>query len=327
MRMNWCFRRPHLSLAALWTLSGGDWSFAFASVPVAPVTDKSLRNGRSVPTLGLQVPEEGPHTTIAWATSFGYRMLDIEGNESSAGQAIRGSSVSRSRLFLSARLPENGFQAAHRGIRQSLQLLRVDYVDLYMMASPKKLVETWDAMVEMRKMGLARSLGVCDFELLHMETLKSHGRELPEVLQLKMSPFTWHQHRALLDWCQRHGVLIQAARVFALPAQEAFQQLRSLPALKDHRAKSAAQVLLRWAIQMGFQVISRSRRKDHIVENADVWSFNLSTEEMQIISALGHGSEQGGGGGRENPSAHASLDLGDTTLGNRSRELSPATEL
>ncbi|CAE6967673.1 dkgA [Symbiodinium sp. CCMP2592] len=220
--MNWCFRRSHLSLAALWTLSVGDWSFAFASAPLAPVTvDKPLRNGRSVPTLGLQVPEEGPHTTIAWATSFGYRMLDIEGNESSAGQAIRGSSVSRSRLFLSARLPENGFQEAHRGMRQSLQLLRVDYVDLYMMVSPTKLIETWDAMVEMRKMGLARSLGVCDFELLHLETLKSHGRELPEVLQLKMNPFTWHQHRALLDWCERHGVLIQ--------------------------------VLLRWAIQMDFQ--------------------------------------------------------------------------
>ena len=322
--MNWGFL-PRLNLAALWSLFGGDWSLASASpAPAEPSAEKSLRNGRPMPTLGLQVPD-GPDTAIAWATSFGYRMLDIIGNESSAGQAIRGSSVSRSRLFLSARLSENGFQEAHRGIRQSLQLLRVDYIDLYLMASPKKLIETWDAMVEMRKMGLARSLGVCDFELLHLETLKSHGRELPEVLQLKMNPFTWHQHRALLEWCQRHGVLIQAARVFALPAAKAFQQLRSIPALRDHRAKSAAQVLLRWAIQMNFQVIPRSRRKDHIVENADVWSFNLSAEEMHQISALGHESAEGG---RENPSARASLDLGDTTLGSRSRELSnPATEL
>ena len=328
MRVKGCPPGPYLSLALL-TLSCGEVSkvcFA-ASSATDFAADKLLRSGRSMPRLGLQIPDVEPYEPIAWATSFGYRMLDIVGNESSAGEAIRLSSVPRSRMFLSARLREHGFQEAHRGIRQSLQQLRLDYVDLYMMASPSpgRIIETWDAMVEVRKMGLARSLGVCNFELVHLEALKSHGRELPEVLQLKMNPFTWHRQRALSDWSKQHEIMIQAAGPFHAAA---FQDevLLSIPALRDHRAKSVAQVLLRWAIQMGFQVVPRSRRKDHIVENADVWSFFLSDEEMQTVSSLG--SAQRTHGGSQVHAALTSAELGDTTLINRSRALlNPAAEL
>ena len=280
-------------------------------------TEKTLRSGRSIPTLGLQVSGE-PEAPIAWATSFGYRMLDIAGNESSAGQAIRQSSVPRSRLFLSAKLFQHGFQEAHRAVRQSLQRLHVDYVDLYMMASPVpgKIIETWDAVVEMRKMGLARTVGVCDFELLHLEALKSHGRELPEILQLRVNPLNWQQQKALLDWSAQHGILIQATNPFQAAAALQNEELHlAIPALQGRQKRTPAQVLLRWAIQMDFQVITKSRSKDHIFENADVWSFDLADDEMKIISALGGASPA------SSRQSHAALDLGDTSLGNRSREL------
>ena len=284
-------------------------------------TEKTLRNGRSMPTLGLQIPVEEPQGSIAWSTSFGYRMLDIVGNESIAGQAIRQSSTPRSHLFLSTRLFEHGFQEAHRAIRQTLQKLRMDFVDLYMMASPApgKIMETWDAMIEMRKMGLVRSLGVCEFELVHLQSLKSHGRVLPDVLQLGINPLNWHRHKKVIDWSKQEGILVQSASPFH--SGEALQSkiLQSFPALQDFRAKSVAQVLLRWAIQMDFQVIPKSRRKDHIAENRGVWSFNLTDREMQLISSLGEESPMLADGQRK--TEYTIIDVGETGLGNRSREL------
>mmetsp|Transcript_40712 Transcript_40712/g.75773 ORF Transcript_40712/g.75773 Transcript_40712/m.75773 type:complete len:318 (+) Transcript_40712:30-983(+) len=268
---------------------------------IVPEIEKILRGGRTIPSLGLHV-SDAEHT-VGWATRFGIRMLDISGNQSAAGQAIRLSSTPRSRLFLSVKLFDHGFQEAHRAIRQSLRELRVDYVDLYMMASPSpgKIIETWDAMIEIKKMGLARILGVQNFGVSHLEALRAHERELPEVLQLRLNPFTVKKHQKLLDWSRQHGLLVQSVSPFhggQIFRNSAFQAL-------DLQGRSLAQVLLRWGIQMDFQVIQHSLSKDHLQESTHVWTFNLTEGEMRTISMLGEMAGQedtslAGGDGQAN---------------------------
>ena len=143
---------------------------------------RTLRNGREIPVIGLRAPPE----LLAWAFRLGYRMTET--NHRSASEALRETQLPRGALFVSTQLSSHGFDEAHRAIRHSLRQLRLDYVDLLLLASPweGKLMETWDAMVEMNKMGLVRSLAVRDFDIHHLETFASHGRPLPEVLQLEL---------------------------------------------------------------------------------------------------------------------------------------------
>ena len=265
----------------------------------------ALRNGREIPVMGLRAPPE----LLGWAFRLGYRMTEI--NHRSASEALRESQLPRSALFVSTQLSSHGFDEAHRAIRHSLRQLRLDYVDLLLLASPweGKLIETWDAMVEMNKMGLVRSLAVRDFDIHHLETLASHGRPLPEVLQLELHPLNFQKRTELIQWCKDHQIQIQATGSLSALAAMSSSSLT----LSQEMGMSAAQILLRWALQMGFQIMPKSSRKEHIEENFQVLAdtgFQLTPEEMRQISDL-----------EGNVGLHtldAPLHLGDTTRKNRS---------
>lgn len=265
---------------------------------------RTLRNGREIPVIGLRAPPE----LLAWAFRLGYRMTET--NHRSASEALRETQLPRGALFVSTQLSSHGFDEAHRAIRHSLRQLRLDYVDLLLLASPweGKLMETWDAMVEMNKMGLVRSLAVRDFDIHHLETFASHGRPLPEVLQLELHPFNFQQRTKLIQWCKDHQIQIQATGSLS-----ALAGLSSPLTLSSKRGMSAAQILLRWALQMGFQIMPRSSRKEHIEENFQILAdtgFQLTPEEMRQISDL-----------EGNVGLHtldAPLHLGDTSRQNRS---------
>ncbi|CAK9022633.1 Urease (Urea amidohydrolase) [Durusdinium trenchii] len=252
------------------------WAFG----DVAPAY--ALRDGRRLPALGLRAPP----ALLRWA--FGgrvaARMAETEHRAVSETVKERETGQSRNEVFVSSWVTAHGFDEAHRAMRSSLRQLRLDYVDLLVMASvwDGKLMETWDAMVEMKKMGLVRSLGIRDFDVHHLEAFQSHGRDLPEVLQLDLDPFNLPERQELLQWCKARQIQIQATG--SLSSLE--EATVSLAPMSSNKNKSVAQLLLRWGFQMGFQLIPKSSKKEHIEENFQIFDFELTKKEMTFISQL-----------------------------------------
>lgn len=263
------------TLAPLAALLGA----AGAAAPdVAPAY--ALRDGRRLPALGLRAPP----ALLRWA--FGGRVAArmAETEHRAVSETVKETGQSRNEVFVSSWVTAHGFDEAHRAMRSSLRQLRLDYVDLLVMASvwDGKLMETWDAMVEMKKMGLVRSLGIRDFDVHHLEAFQSHGRDLPEVLQLDLDPFNLPERQELLQWCKARQIQIQATG--SLSSLE--EATVSLAPMSSNKNKSVAQLLLRWGFQMGFQLIPKSSKKEHIEENFQIFDFELTKKEMTFISQL-----------------------------------------
>ena len=284
-----------------------------AGVSGRDIASYVLRNGRSMPRLGLRAPPELLRWALQAEPGSAWQLAMVETEHRAVGEGLREAKRPRGEFFVSSSLRSHGFEEAHRNMRSLLRQLRLDYVDLLVMASPweGKLIETWDAMVEMKKMGLVRSLGIRDFDIHHLETFTSHGRDLPEVLQLELHPFNLQERQELLQWCKERHIQIQATGSLS-GLQEATQSLESISKTKQ---KSPAQILLRWALQMEFQVMPRSEKKEHIEENFQVFDFELTLEEMTFISEL-----EGKIGWH---ALNAPLHLGDTTRQNRSEAIQP----
>ncbi|CAE8634717.1 unnamed protein product [Polarella glacialis] len=322
-------RMARIALAAGWlslAASGiGDASRAYATLPEHPsLTAKfQLPSERSIPIMGLGVfkSKPGPETedAVKWALEHGYRMIDtaaIYGNEASVGKAIRESGIARKEIFLATKLWDSahGYDQAHKAIRKSLQELRVDYLDLYLIHSPNtgKLIETWDALIDMKMSGLAHSIGVSNFGIPHLEAIKAHGRELPAVNQIEMHPLNWQERKALLEWCHENGVLVQAYGSLFFGQQERLAE-EAVTSAASAKGRTPAQVLLRWGFQMGFQLIPKSIKKERILENSQIFDFELSDEEMEQLSFL-----KGELGAYWQP-LDAPVDLGDVTFAEKKR--------
>lgn len=278
----------------------------------------TLHNGRKMPAIGLGVymMKAGSETenAVSSALQVGYRMIDtahIYQNEESVGKAIHASGMPRNDIFLATKLwsDSHGYKSAILAMRESIRKLEVDYVDLYLIHSPNagKIVETWDALVQIQKMGLARSIGVSNFGIAHLEALEKHGRPLPVVNQVEMHPLNWKAREDLLHWCQKRNILVQAygSMFFGKDERLAEDTVARIAAAKG---KSPAQILLRWGHQMGFQLIPKSTKRARQVENFEI-SFELGEEEMAALSAM-----EGELGAYWQP-LDAPVDLGDLSNG------------
>mmetsp|Transcript_112278 Transcript_112278/g.349870 ORF Transcript_112278/g.349870 Transcript_112278/m.349870 type:complete len:277 (-) Transcript_112278:9-839(-) len=250
-----------------------------------------------MPALGLGVyrcePGRETYNAVKWALEMGYRMIDTAAfynNEESVGKAIKDSGIPRSELFVTTKLPTHGhgYDDAVRMCNESLGLLGLDYLDLYLIHSPNggKLVETWDALLEVQREGLVRSVGVSNFGRKHMEALRNHGRPLPAVNQIEMHPLVYEERKPLVDYCVQHKILVQAYGSVFSGQQHQLQSKTVKKVLAGHPGKTAAQVLLRWGHQMGFQVIPKSVRKERLAENAAVFDFELSEAEMAALNGM-----------------------------------------
>lgn len=286
-------------------------------------TSITLMDGRKIPTMGLGVymspPGRETEDAVRWALESGYRMVDtamIYRNEESVGKAIAESGVPRSEVFLTTKLWDDahGYKEAQRALRESLDRLKTDYLDLYLIHSPTtgKLIETWDALVEMQRAGLIRSVGVANFNVQHLEALVQHGRPLPVVNQVEMHPLNWKEREPLLEWCRLHGVLVQAYGSLFFGKQERLAE-DAVQRVAAAKGRTAAQVLLRWGHQMGFQLIPKSVKKERIIENSQIFDFQLDDEEMGLLSSM-----RGELGAYWQPLG-AAVDLGDTTHGEHAR--------
>ncbi|QIZ06589.1 aldo/keto reductase [Priestia megaterium] len=259
----------------------------------------TLSNGVKMPWVGLGVFKvtEGEEViqSVKAAIKNGYISIDtaaIYGNEEGVGQAIKDSGVPREDLFITTKLwnSEQGYESTLKAFETSLTKLGLDYLDLYLIHWPgkDKYKETWKAFEKLYKEGRVRAIGVSNFQVHHLEDLISSAEIKPMVNQVEFHPHL--TQKELLAYCKNEGIQLEAWS----PLKQG--KLLSEPVLEDlaHKYnKSVAQVILRWDLQHGVVTIPKSIKEHRIIENADIFDFELSTEDMDKIDGLNQNSRAG----------------------------------
>ncbi|PJZ44968.1 aldo/keto reductase [Leptospira brenneri] len=244
----------------------------------------------SVPQLGLGVWKARPKEcleAVKSALSFGYRHIDtaaIYGNEAEVGSAIQESGLNRSEIFLVTKLwnADQGYESTLRAIDVSLKKLGTDYVDMYLIHFPVsgKRNESWKALEKIKSEGKAKSIGVSNFMVSHLKELLKETGTVPAMNQVEYHPFL--QDTELKEYCQKNGILLEAYSPLAHGQKLEDSRLTKI-ANRYH--KSNAQILIRWSLQAGNVVIPKSINPTRIKENADVFDFVLSENDMKEISS------------------------------------------
>jgi len=247
-----------------------------------------LADGSRLPMLGLgvwQVPD-GPAcvTAVRWALELGYRHIDTAqayGNEASVGRALRDSGIPRDEVFITTK-----FYPAHKDpvaeAEQSLRRLGVDQVDLYIVHWPGGgPLWAWPGMERARDRGLARSIGVSNYSARELQQVIAAGAMVPAVNQVQFSAVQYR--RALLEACLRSGVVLEAYSPLGTGRHLSNKVVAEVAA---RVGRTPAQVLLRWCVQHGVPVIPKSTHRERISENARIFDFALSDEDMARLDAL-----------------------------------------
>lgn len=256
----------------------------------------TLNDGRTMPWLGLglfQITDKSAcHTAIHAALDGGYRHFDTAvgyRNEADVGSALAESAVERETLFITSKLmPDRfGHETARRCVENSLQQLRVDYIDLYLIHWPvrEKTEETYETLQELREEGKLRSIGVSNFTPRRFEEqFFKRIDEIPAVNQFERHPYC--ANNDLVAYCRQKDIQPQA---YSPLAQAEALEDPTLAAIAHQHGKTTAQVMIRWQLQQGIVVIPKSANPKRIAENADVFDFLLSETEMTQIAALDQG--------------------------------------
>ena len=254
------------------------------------VATRRLVDGNELPLLGLgvwQVPN-GPEcvNAVRWALELGYRHIDTAqayGNEESVGQGLRESGVPREQVFITTKFfPRSRDRDPAAEAQRSLRRLGVGQVDLYIIHWPQGgPTWAWPGMEKARELGYARSIGVSNFDTDELEQVISAGSVSPVVNQVQFGPFAYR--RALLEACERHGVALEAYSTLGTGRH------LSDPAvvrIAERHGRTSAQVLLRWCVQREIPVIPKSTHRDRIEQNAQIFDFSLSDEDLAALDAL-----------------------------------------
>jgi diketogulonate reductase-like aldo/keto reductase len=247
-----------------------------------------LADGNEIPLLGLgvwQVPD-GPvcEAAVRAALELGYRHIDTAqayGNERSVGQALRDSGVPREDVFLTTKFyPARKDPAAE--VERSLGRLGVDYVDLYIIHWPQGgPTWAWDGMQRAHERGHARSIGVSNFSAAELGELRSVADIQPVVDQVQFSPFEFR--RRLLEACEENGVALEAYSPLGTGRHLGDDRVREIA---GRYGRTPAQVLIRWALQRRLVVLPKSTHRERIAENAQVFDFELSAEDMATLDSF-----------------------------------------
>ncbi len=252
----------------------------------------TLHNGVEMPWFGLGVfkVEEGQEVeaSVKLALHAGYKSIDtaaIYKNEEGVGKGIRESDVPREELFITTKVwnADQGYESTLKAFDESMEKLGLEYLDLYLVHWPVKgkYVDTWKALEKLYKDGKVRAIGVSNFHIHHLEDILEVAEIKPMVNQVEYHPKL--SQVELLNFCKENGIQLEAWS----PLMQG--QLLDNEVLKEIAAghnKSVAQVILRWDLQNGVVTIPKSVKEHRIKENADIFDFELSADEMQRIHAL-----------------------------------------
>ena len=252
-----------------------------------------LNNGVRMPILGFGVyqieDQEVCEQSVCDAISAGYRSIDtaaIYHNEEAVGKAIRRSGVPREDLFITTKLwiQDAGYEPARKAFEVSMKKLQLDYLDLYLIHQPfGDVYGSWRAMEELYKEGRIRAIGVSNFYSDRLLDLILHNEIVPAVNQVETHPF--FQQVKSMELMKAKGVQIESWAPFAEGKNNLFTN-EVLASVAANYGKSVAQVVLRWLIQRGIVVIPKSAHKERIIENFQVFDFQLSEEDMALMATL-----------------------------------------
>jgi diketogulonate reductase-like aldo/keto reductase len=259
-----------------------------------------LNNGIEMPRIGFgvfRVPEDETVAAVLDAIEAGYRSIDtasLYGNEAGVGRAVAASGLPRGQLFVTTKLwnDDQGYRAAFDAFDRSLARLGLEYVDLYLIHWPVPAkgayLDTWRALEEIHASGRARAIGVSNFQPWHLQPILDRRGVVPAVNQIELHPGLQQEQVRAFD--RAHGIVTEAwsplARgdVLADPV---------ITGLARRYAKTPAQIVLRWHVELGNVVIPKSVTPSRIRENIDIFDFALSADDLAAIRALDRGARTG----------------------------------
>jgi 2,5-diketo-D-gluconate reductase A len=252
-----------------------------------------LNNGVEIPLLGFGVFQmtdlEECERCVVEAIHTGYRLIDTAaayGNEAAVGKAIKRSGVAREELFITTKLwiQDAGYERAKQAFERSMQRLQLDYLDLYLIHQPySDVYGSWRAMQELYQAGRIRAIGISNFHPDRVMDLIVHNEVVPAVNQIETHPF--NQQIENQKFLQDNKVQIESWGPFAEGKNDMFNNA-VLRGIADKHQKTVAQVILRWLTQRGVVAIPKSVRKERIVENFNVFDFDLNPDDMATIATL-----------------------------------------
>ena len=249
---------------------------------------RTLADGNEMPLLGLGVWQvsEGEETenSVRWALEIGYRHVDTAqayGNEESVGRALRDSGVPRDEVFVATKFYPRSRHEPDVALERSLKRLGIDQVDLYLVHWPEGgPTWAWPGMQRAHERGLARSIGISNFDVGEMDALLAEAEVRPVVNQIQFSPYKFR--RKLLEACEERDIALESYS----PLNSSDLGDERVAGIAERHDRTPAQVLLRWVVQRGLPVIPKSVRRERLEENARILDFELSADEMAALDAL-----------------------------------------
>jgi len=247
---------------------------------------------------------EDVRNAVIWALEQGYRHIDtaaVYKNHKDVGKAIQESKVSRKELFITSKVApiEHGYEKTIAACEKVLKELGIDYLDLYLIhwpavkglkrQSPKnaeRRKETWTALEELYKQGKCKAIGVSNYTISHIEELLKHCKVVPAVNQVEYHPHLFQKD--LLKFCESKGIQLEAYSSLGSEDGELMEDPKVKEVAKKYK-KTVAQILLRWGIQQIIPIIPKSVHKDRIIENSQLFDFEINKKDMETLFSLDKG--------------------------------------
>ena len=251
-----------------------------------------LANGVEMPRLGLGVWKakdgEEVENAVKAAIETGYRLIDtaaVYKNEEGVGKATKASGIMREELFITTKVwnDQQGYESTLQAFEESRKKLGLEYLDLYLIHWPvkEKFKETWKALEKLYQDGWVKAIGVSNFQVHHLKDLIADAKVKPMVNQVEFHPYL--TQKELLSYCKEENIQMEA---WSPLMQGEVVRVDVIKELAEKYGKTPAQIVLRWDLQHGVVTIPKSVKEHRIRENADVFDFELSPEDMDKLDAL-----------------------------------------
>ena len=262
----------------------------------------SLNNGNQIPSIGFgtwRIPDGITATnSVKAAIEFGYRHIDCAAaysNEKSVGTALKESGIKRNELFITSKLKptEHAYDKAKQGLSKTLEDLRLDYLDLYLVHWPNPisvrshwqdaLIEVWNAFEESYHQGLVKSIGVCNCHPHHLDVILKNAKVVPSVNQIRLCPGDVKEE--VINWSRKNNILVEAYSPLGGDQKNLLKDGMIIE-LGEKYNKSPSQLCLCWAMQQEYLPLPRSVTRDHIKANYDIYDFVLEKEDIEKLNKL-----------------------------------------
>lgn len=258
-----------------------------------------MNNGLKIPVMGFgtwQASDDEAKQSVLWALEAGYRHIDTAAaykNEEAVGEAIKESGVPREEIFLATKIWNrmHGYEKTKEAIENSLSRLDTDYIDLYLIHWPNPIYSrdnwkednagSWQAMEEAVEAGKIKTLGVSNFRPHHLDPLLETAKIKPAVNQILLNPSDMQPE--VVKYNKEHGIVSEAYSPLGTGKIFDVEELKELAEKYD---KSIAQLVLKWSLQHGFLPLPKTVTKERVWENADIFDFEISPEDMAVIDGL-----------------------------------------